>query len=77
MPPLPAGGAGTGPFQVTYSFISKAFEKDEGICRETFFSKDMPSASVRKCAGHALSSREPGRSCSARAEDWAPPGLSS
>lgn len=35
---------------MTYSFISKAFEKDEGICRETFFSKDMPSAVVRKCA---------------------------
>lgn len=42
--------------QVTYSFISRAFERDEGTCRETFFSKDMPSAVVRKCAlGRTLS----------------------
>lgn len=43
--------------KVTYSFISKAFERDEGICRETFFSKDMPTPTVRKCVRHAPSTK--------------------
>jgi hypothetical protein len=40
------------PFQamrVTYAFISKAFEKDAQLCRDTFFSKALPEADVQRC----------------------------
>jgi hypothetical protein len=48
--------------RVTYAFISRAYETDASMCRDTFFSKELPEAQLRECvlrwrvAAHAPSS---------------------
>jgi hypothetical protein len=35
--------------RVTYAFISRAYETDASLCRDTFFSKELPEAQLREC----------------------------
>jgi hypothetical protein len=36
--------------RVTYAFISRAFETDAIVCRDTFFSKALPESELQRCA---------------------------